>query len=221
MADTAPDKALHLTGYRHSVYTWIVRMMLAEVDLTAGYAEVDPFARPLPAWFTNISPFGRVPVLRHGDFVLYETAAITGYLETLAPLRAEITTPRAQARLRQVIGIVDAQAYPVLVRQVFSHGWFRPRFGEVTDARVLQEGLDRAPRILSALDDIAQEGQQLSQAGATRADLHLAPMLDYFARVPEGARMLGGYPALDSWLTWMRAQESFRVTDPFADRMAP
>src|ERR1700694_3242943 len=49
-------------------------------------------------------PFGRVPVLEHGGFMLYETQAILRYLDRV--LRAPALTPvdpKARARLDQVI----------------------------------------------------------------------------------------------------------------------
>jgi glutathione S-transferase len=46
------------------------------------------------------------------------------------------------------------------------------------------------------------------------ADLHLAPMMSYFVRVPEGNAMLANFPALSAWWGWISAQDSLRMTDP-------
>ena len=66
-----------LTGYRFSVYTRAARIALAEKGVGFDYVEHDPFAEGA----VGPHPFGRVPVLRHGDFEIYETAAIIGYVD--------------------------------------------------------------------------------------------------------------------------------------------
>ncbi|WP_338550293.1 glutathione S-transferase family protein [Roseovarius phycicola] len=203
---------LELHGYRFSVYTRIVRMVLHEKGLEYAYREVDPFAEtPDPA----LHPFGRVPSLRHGDAVLYETAAITRYLDAAFPEPVLMPpAPLAQARMMQVISIVDSYGYWPLVRQVFSHGVFRPLEGEVADAKELEAGLEAAKPVLQALDDIASEGLVLDPRRFTLACAHLAPMLDYFTRATEGAEMMGYYPQLLTWLYVTRERACFRDTLP-------
>jgi len=53
-------------------------------------------------------PFGRIPVLEHGDFRLYETQAILRYLDRVLP-RPPLTPadPRRAARMDQVMNIND------------------------------------------------------------------------------------------------------------------
>src|SRR5579883_2550033 len=53
-------------------------------------------------------PFGRMPVLDHGDFRLYETQAILRYLDRIMPAPAWTpTAPKAEARMNQICGITD------------------------------------------------------------------------------------------------------------------
>lgn len=194
--------SLRLIGYRYSVYTWAVRMGLAEAGLTATYQEVDPFEAPKA--IRGQHPFGRVPVLWDEDFRLYETAAILGYLLPAPSGR------RAAARARQVAGIMDSYGYWPLVRQVFSHGFFRPACGEAADSDVVADGLAVAPTVLAALDEIMAEGLDLGAGCAC----HLAPMLSNFTEVPAGRKMLSGYPALQVWFVEASGRESFRATRP-------
>lgn len=210
------DDELTLIGFRHSVYTRIVRMALIELGLDAAYVEVDPFADVIDPSLTQHTPFGRVPVLRHGAFTLTETAAITGYLNDLADgpnLRAN--TAQATARMTQVIGIIDAYGYQPMVRDVFSHGFYRPQMNEEFDAERVPLGLLKARAILQALDAIAQEGVQLSGKRISLADIHLAPMMDCFTKVGEAADLLSGFPALAHWWEQMNARPSLIATDPF------
>ena len=197
-----------LTGYRHSVYTRAALIALVEKGVTYRYAEHDPFEPGA----VGPHPFGRVPALIHEGFALYETAAITDYIDrafdgpSLMP-----ETPQAAARVTQVIGIVDAYAYWPLVRQVYSHAVFMPAMGEVASTETLGAGLRAAPRVLAALETIAAE--RLALAGrVTRADCHLAPMIAAFAMTPEGAEILTGFPALSSWWKSIRNRDSLRAT---------
>ena len=72
---------LVLHGYRYSVYVRIVRLALAEKGVAYERVEVNPFAPDVPAAYLALHPFGRVPTLVHDDFALYETGAITRYLD--------------------------------------------------------------------------------------------------------------------------------------------
>ena len=61
-----------------------------------------------------LHPFDRVPILRHGDFMLYETSAIVTYIEELFPTPAlRPDTPQGRARMNQWISAVNSYYYPV------------------------------------------------------------------------------------------------------------
>lgn len=211
---------LTLIGFEHSVYTWIVRLALAEMQLDAGYLEANPFSDDPDPILQQVTPFRRVPVLQHGTFTLTETTAILRYLDRLSSLNTCVPADaKAAARMDQVIGVVDAYVYPVLVREVFSAGYYLPNIeADTTDhSHIVAQGLKRAPLSLGLLDEIAQEGHQLSGDTISLADLHLAPMISYFVRVPEGAEMLSDYPALARWWGGISQRGSVIATDPFAD----
>lgn len=198
-----------LTGFRHSVYTRVARIALAEKRVDHDYEEHDPFAPGA----RGSHPFGRVPVLRHGDFTIYETAAITDYIDRA--FDGPALMPRdstAAARVVQVIGIVDAYGYWPLVRQVYSHAVYRPVLGEPAAPEIIAEGLEAAPEVLGALDALAAEGLVLN-GGFTRADCHLAPMIAAFASAPQGAAMLGDFPRLAAWWAMVRTRPSVVETD--------
>ena len=120
--------SLVLHGYRYSVYLRIARLALAEKGVAYDRVEVNPFAPDVPAAYLALHPFGRVPTLVHDDFVLYETGAITRYVDrAFAGPALQPAAPQALARMDQIIGVVDSYGYWPLVRQVFSQRVFRPR----------------------------------------------------------------------------------------------
>ncbi len=71
--------------------------------------EADPFDPNAAERLRDLNPFGRVPVLRHGQFDLYETSAITRYVDAAfdGP-RLVPDDPRASAQMAQVIAVIDA-----------------------------------------------------------------------------------------------------------------
>ena len=124
------------------------------------------------------------------------------------------TDPKTAARARQVSGIIDNYGYLPLVRQVFSQRVFGPASGEATDEDEVSKGMGLAPTVLAALNEIAAEGLVLNGAGVGVADCHLAPMIGYFAKVPEGRDMLAQYPALVAWFGMISQHASYVTTQP-------
>jgi glutathione S-transferase len=204
-----------LHGYKYSVYSWIARFALAEKGIDFTWLEVDPFAEHVSAQFLKMHPFRRVPVLDHNGFILYETQAITRYVNDafegpnlMPPL------PQARARCDQIIGIIDSYAYRPLVRQVYSHGVFRKLAGDRSDDTVFQEGLAASRKILAALESLASGGDYLVSGHISLADIHLAPMIGYYSETFAGAQRLGQYPGLSAWWADISQRESFLKTRP-------
>ena len=205
-----------LYGYRYSVYTRIVRLTLLSKEVEHRTIEVDPFA-DLSEAYLKLHPFGRVPVLTHGAFELFETGAITRYVDrTFEGPSLQPHSSVALARMEQVISVIDCYAYWPLVRQVSSHAFFRPLFGEGSNREEIDAGLKASRAVLIFLDGIAREGIVLSGRDVTLADLHLAPMIDYFVRAKEGKAALSDHPALQGWWARMAVLDVLKATDPFA-----
>jgi glutathione S-transferase len=207
--------ALVLHGYHYSVYQRVVRLTLAEKGLAYERVEVNPFAPDLPAAYLALHPFGRVPVLVHDGFAVYETAAITRYIDRVFPEPAlQPADPRALARMDQIIGVVDAYGYWPLVRQVFSHAVFGPRLGRPTDKKEIETGLAGAAKALAAFEALAANAAFLVGPALSLADLHLGAMLAYFVQAGEGETLLHQQPRLSAWWQRVSRRPSFTATDP-------
>ncbi|MFN3460953.1 MAG: glutathione S-transferase family protein [Oceanibaculum sp.] len=208
---------LTLHGYRYSVYARIARLICAEKGIGYRWVEVNPFASDLPDSFLALHPFRRVPVLEHDGFVLYETVAISRYLDEAFPgIPLQPSDPRDRARLAQIVAIIDAYGYWPMVRQVFAHRVFRPYLGEPADDEQVNAGIMAARKVLAALEALAAEDGYLTGGALSLADLHAAPMVAYFTMAAEGRTALSAYPRLTAWWAKMSKRPSLADTDPFA-----
>ena len=211
---------VHLHGYRYSFYTRTARLVLLSKQVEHRTIEVDPFAE-LSEAYLRLHPFGRVPVLTHGAFSLFETSAITRYVDrAFEGLSLQPEGAAASARMDQVIAVVDAYAYWPMVRQVSSHAFFRPFFGEQSSREEVDAGLEASGKILSFLDDVAEEGEVLTGRDITLADCHLAPMMDCFVRAEEGKAALSAHSALRRWWDQVSVLDVLKATDPFTGQTA-
>jgi glutathione S-transferase len=207
--------AVHLHNYRYSVYGRIARMALAEKGVAYEPVEINPFVEDLPPSYLALHPFGRVPTLVHDGFVVFETAAITRYVDEAfpgPPLQPD--TVGARARMAQIIAVIDSYGYWPLVRQVFSHRVFGPRLGEQADEQAIRDGLQASPRVLQSLEGLADEAAFLLGDRISLADIHLAPMIAYFAQAPEGADLLARQRKLAAWWDRLAVRPSMVATDP-------
>lgn len=206
---------LVLHGYRYSVYVRIARLVLAEKGPSYEQVEVNPFAAEIPAEYLALHPFGRVPTLVHDGFVLYETGAITRYVDRVFPGPAlQPADPKRLARMDQIVGVVDSYAYWPLVRQVFVHDVMRPHMGTEGDPQELRKGLDASARALDALETLAAAEAWLTGPDLSLADLHLGAMVAYLAKSARGAALLAERPRLSAWWQRLNEQPSVAATDP-------
>jgi len=206
---------VELYGYQYSVYSWIARLALEEKAVSYHWIEINPFAPDIPESYLALHPFKRVPALVHDKFQIYETGAITRYVDEAFPgPRLQPTGVHHRARCSQFLSVIDSYVYWPLVRQVFSHGVFRPSLGRPPDAAEMQKGLDAAPAVLAALERLVADTEYLCDAEISLADIHLAPMIGYFAMAKEGEALLDRHRKLNRWWATMSARSAYRATMP-------
>jgi glutathione S-transferase len=210
---------IKLLGLRVSVYTRIARMALEEKGLDYTLEEVDIFADPgPPADYLALNPFGAIPCLLHGDLVLYETSAITRYIDEITPtVSLQPSTPIERARMNQIIGMLDSYCYRPMIWDVYVQRIVVPAGGGDADEACIAAALSGIRSALEQLHQWRGEGGFLVGQALSLADLHLYPMLSYFIQTPEGNAMLDAFVHLQQWMRLMQLRHSVRAT-PFHTR---
>ena len=215
----APGVGVTLVGATYSVYVRIALMALAEKGVAYTLLPVDIFARSDETEaYLGLNPFGKIPTLKHGDFVLYETQAITRYVdEAFGGPALQPSDPRARARMAQVMGVIDSFAYRTLVWDIYVAHTAREKGEGGEHEERIGAALPLATTCLVELDRILDGKPFFGGARPSLADLHAAPVFGYFGTVPEAETLLSGFPGLQAWWTTISARDSWRAaTEPAA-----
>jgi glutathione S-transferase len=190
-----------LYGANYSVYVRAVMMALVAKGVRYRHEPVDIFADTgIPADYLLLHPFGKIPAFQHGSFTLYETIAITRYVDEAfdgPPLQPVDTAMRA--RMTQIMCMTDSYGYRPLVWDIYVERSSNPKKGKATDETRIASAIPRANTYLAALNGIAKAHPWLLGITPTLADFHLAPMFGYFLKTPEGQHLLKQFPRLEDW----------------------
>ncbi len=159
-------------------------------------------------------PFGRIPVLDHGEFRLYETQAILRYVDAILPGPSlQPQDPRAAARMNQIVGIVDWYVFPHISVGITAERFMSQRFwNRAPDEQNIARALPLARICVRELERLKGSAEFLAGDSLSIADLMAAPHLLFFRGTPEGQELMNG-TSLEDWLTRMIARPSLQATD--------
>ena len=201
-------------GPADCTYVWSARLALAEKGVMHELVEV-PFGAHREAPHLARQPFAKVPAFEHDGFALYETQAIMRYVDERfagTPLQPEDV--HEWSRMNQLIGIVDAYAWPSIAGTILYNRMLVPRQGGVANEAAVAAALPRARLCLAEIDRLMADHRFLTGAHVSLADLMVIPILYYFGEVTEGRRLLAEHPKLEDWVRHMTERQSFLVTKP-------
>lgn len=159
-------------------------------------------------------PFGKVPVLEHDGFGLYETQAILRYLDRVLPAPALTPAdPRQAGRMDQAMNVNDWYLFQGVANVIVFQRIVGPRLlGLAADEAAIEAAM---PKARAVFDELARLlGAQSCFAGdtASLADLLLGPQLELLSRTPEWAVLGAPHPNLVAWLTRLEARPSMQAT---------
>ena len=164
--------------------------------------------------YLSMHPFGRVPVLEHDGFRLYETQAILRYLDRVLPAPALTPAdPKAAARMDQVLGIADWYLHQGVNSIIGFQRVVRPRIlGLPPDEAAIAEALPRAHVVLAELSRLLGGNVYFAGAQFSLADIIVASQMDFLAQTPEWAPLTAERGNLAPWLARVSARKSFEAT---------
>jgi glutathione S-transferase len=189
-----------------STYVRTVRLLLEIIGVDYDLQSIDIFNGENHATEYSIKhPFGKVPTLGIDGKLLYETAAITQYLDaTLADHQFTPSDPWLAAQMRQIMGIIDSYLYAPVVTTIVTQRLIVPSQGGSTDETKVKNAIAPAQKATEAIEAIIAGGLYLVGGRFSIADFYLIPIFFYLSQTREFTMIVAQSPKLISW--WNNAK---------------
>jgi glutathione S-transferase len=202
---------LQILGAPASNYVWIVRMACAEKGVPYILIPTMPHTPEIDA----IHPFGKMPVMRHGDAKVCESRAICLYIDrAFAGPPLVPANPLQAAHVEQWISILNTHVAPVFVLR-YLLGYFFPGTSDgPPDRAMIDAALPEMRTQFAVLDDAVAATGYLAGDRFTLADIALLPTLYYLNKMPESRAMLSAALHLRGYFDRHSQRLSFRQTLP-------
>ena len=179
------------------------RMALLEKDIAFSLTEISLDEKP--DWFLAISPYSKVPLLRDGEAVIYESAVISEYLEEVCPDPPLMPAdPVTRAKMRIWVDFANVRFIPHVYRLMMA----QETLAQARQIDHLRTALGRMEAHLASDD----AGRFWIGDALTFADLAFYPHLERFCAVEHhrGFAIPDDCPRLKDWLAMMSTRPSAR-----------
>ncbi len=190
-----------------------VLMTLEEKGASYRLAPVAPGTFRSPEHLAR-HPFGRVPVLEHDGFLLYETQAILRYLDRVLPTPLLTPAdPRRAARMDQAMNVNDWYLFQGVGNVITFHRVVGPKLmGLQPDEAAIAAAMPKAQAVFEELARLLGERTYFTGEALSLADILVAPQLAFFTLTPEWAELSAPHANLAAWLARMEARPSMQAT---------
>ncbi len=202
--------ALEIFGLPQSNYVWVVRMVCEEKGVPYALNAVRPHTPDVDA----LHPFGKIPVMRHGEMTLCESKAIATYIDRVFDGPKVIPEePKAAARVEQWVSLGNVEFDKLMIRQ-YVVGYAFPKEPGKPDMAAIKAAAEKMKPQVEVLDRAVAGTGYLAGDGFTLADINILPMLFYVNRFEEGKAMLGAAKNISAYMERHFARDSFKKTAP-------
>ena len=203
------DVILH--GFPPSTYTWTARLICEEKGVPHDLEAIE-FGSPA---HLALHPYGKIPIMEHGDFRLYETIAIGRYIDAVFDGPAlQSSDVKERAEMDKWVNAISDYWYGVFIRKLVFNRLVRPSRGLPVVESEVEEAVPLVDGYLALAEEALTKHEFLAGANLTFADLFLAPILFHTAVTEEGKQALAKAPKVSAWLQKMQARPSVAATMP-------
>jgi glutathione S-transferase len=200
-----------IIGSLVSTYTRVIAMVCEEKGIDYVLTEALLGAPELFA----IHPFGKMPVLRHGEVALFESKAIATYLDRSFPGPQLIPAdPVLGALTEQWVSVVNTVMDRTLIRS-YLLAYIAPKTIDGTpDREAIEAELPAVREQIDVLDSAVAKTGYLVGDEFTLADINLMPILHRVRQLPESAEAMAAAEHLTRYYDRHATRPSFVRTTP-------
>ena len=183
----------------------MILLRAKDVEFDVTYVNL----RDKPDWFLEISPHGKVPVLKVDDEILFESSAIAEYLDEVVPPRLHPEDPIARAKNRAWTDFVPT----------FAGAMSKIHYAKTRED--MEAAVADAPTVLAkveaALAGRGNGGPFFNGPEISLVDAAYAPFLQRYLLIDAGLKndVLKDFPLIRAWAETLMADE--RVTGAVPD----
>ena len=157
--------------------------------------------------YLRLNPYGRVPTLQDGDFLLYESNAILQYLEAIHPTPPLVPADaKGRALVDMHLRLCDLQ----MARQtgiIIFPKRFLPK--ERWDEKAMAQARTEIERHLQVLERELAQGQYLVGNQYSLAEVSYTPFVQFLPLME-----ISPPPAVAAWVAHMLERPSAKQTEP-------
>jgi len=178
-----------LTLISHELCPFVQRAAIALEEKGVEFERINVDLANKPDWFLAISPLGKVPLLKVGDSVIFESAVILEYLEETQPKPLHPADPLTRA---------DHRAWMEFGSTMLMDIW---NFYMAADEAAFQAKLKSLADKFERLEQRLGEGPYFDGARFSLVDAVFGPVFRYFDTFDRIADfgMLSGKPKIAAW----------------------
>lgn len=203
-----PD--LEIIGVPFSNYVRSIRMLCEE----KGVAYKLTPSRPHSPEVLAVHPSGQIPCMRHGELDLFETKALTTYIDKAFPGPKFIPDDAiGAAKVEQWVSYGNAKVDRWIMREfVVPSVFFDKTKGP--DTEKINGALPEIEKCAGVLDSALAKSPFLAGPSLTYADMHVIPMLTTAQGFPATKELLAKFKHLTAFIAKVAARPSFTNTAP-------
>lgn len=195
----------------HHLCPYVQRAAISLAEKGVAFERIYVDLADKPAWFTQISPLGKVPLLKVNCAVIFESAVILEYLEDTQAPPLHPAQPLARAQHRGWIEYGSS---------VLNDIW---GFYTAPDAAAMRSRLATLRTKFERLEQVLGEGPYFAGAAFSLVDAVFGPVFRYwdvFDRIGDFGTF-DGLPKVRAWRQAMAARASVRdaVTADYGERL--
>ncbi|XP_020206649.1 glutathione S-transferase F9 [Cajanus cajan] len=170
--------------------------------------------------YLKLQPFGVVPVIKDGDYTLYESRAIMRYYaEKYRSQGVELlgNTIEERGLVEQWLE-VEAHNFHPPAYDLCIHVLFGPMFGVTSDPKVIEESEAKLVQVLNIYEERLSKSKYLAGDFFSLADISHIPFLDYIVNnmgkgylVKERKNVSAWWDDISNRPSWKKVLQSYRA----------